>query len=506
MKHLSSLRPLFLIVIATCFLNMSISASNSSQTSSTTSMNFSVVPDAVYGQTDSVKYIQIPITDCANLTATPIIVNDWLVYPMHEHNRNCMNNSTYQHTLFGYNLRDGQLYQLYEGASGEATLLYDPSQNVVYWTNTFGGSVHIFDSQTWELRQKIHVGTTSDSGGTMLNGLYYFGTVNTPNNNCQNPINPSCGALFAIDSNGTIIHQRTTDDDFRAWIGAGVTTDGVYLYWGSAAQTVGEKSGDETEYLYGCSVIKTDAALNVLAFFDPGDLACYKQPYEGANMDSVAGEVVPDGTGLWVQYVRPNNAENKTAIYRLDLNLQEQCRIEFDFVPRIQTAGFYGAPTVDKDGNAYVAVTVPDAQNMQHGQLWQITPDCQTKLLVEEPGAFAHASPTLADDQYVLLATDGALQILTLEGELMREYALASDARVIASPVIHDGIIYIVQEDGTINIIEDSGLSSYGNAIWPRYRHDNLGLATLDSTTTAFYRNFDAFLYPLRSGGGEYNL
>ena len=436
---------------------------------------------AVYGKANGIKYVQIPTTDCANLTATPILVGDWLVYPMNEYAQNCSGNSVYEKTLFGYNLQDGQLYPLYEGASGEATLLYDASQEKVYWTTIFGATVFLFDSNTWKIQQKLGVGTTSDSSGTLLDGLFYFGSVNVPDASCQNPVNPNCGALFAMNGEGSIIYQNNTDNGFRSWVSASVTTDGVYLYAGSAKQTKGT-AGVEEEYLYGCSVTKLDTELNVLASFDPGDPSCYYLPFEGANADSVAGEVVPDGSGLWAQYVRPNDADLKTVLYRLDLDLQEQCRVEFPFAPQTQAIGFYAAPTVDKDGNAYVAVSVPDDQNTRLGQLWRITRDCQASQLAEVAGSWAHASPTLADDQYILFATDGRLQVLTLAGQAVQEYTLASMARVNASPVIHDNVIYVIQEDGTLNIIEGSGLTGYGQAIWPRYRHDNSGLAVLTST------------------------
>ena len=441
----------------------------------------SPISGAVYGEATGVKYVQIATTDCANLTATPILVNDWLVYPMNEYAQNCSGNSAYERTLFGYNLQDGLLYPLYEGASGEAALLFDADQGVVYWTTIFGATVFLFDPQTWEMRQKVGVGTTSDSGGTLLGGLFYFGSVNVPDASCQDPINPNCGALFALDSKGSIVQKINTDNGFRAWVGTSVTTDGKYLYVGSAKQTKGTAEV-ENEYLYGCSVTKLDANLNILAYFDPGDPSCYYLPFEGANADSVAGEVVPDGTGLWAQYVRPNDTGLKTVLYRLDLDLQEQCRIEFPFEPQTQAIGFYAAPTVDKDGNAYVIVSVPDAQNTRRGQLWRVTQGCLASLLAEVPGSWAHASPTLADDQYVLFATDGRLQILTLGGQLVKDYTLASTARVNASPVIHGGVIYVVQEDGTLNVIENSGLNGYGQAIWPRYRYDNSGLAVLSST------------------------
>ena len=442
----------------------------------------SPVSGAVYGEANGVKYVQIATTDCANLTATPVLVGDWLVYPMNEYSQNCSGNSIYERTLFGYNLQDGLLYPLYEGASGEAALLYDATREVVYWTTIFGATVFLFDPQTWEIREQVGVGTTSDSGGTILGNLFYFGSVNVPDASCQDPINPNCGALFALDSTGNIIRQLNTDNGFRAWVGTSVTTDGEYLYVGSAKQTRGTAEVED-EYLYGCSVTKLDSGLNILASFDPGDPSCYYLPFEGANADSVAGEVVPDGTGLWAQYVRPNDVGLKTVLYRLDPDLQEQCRVEFPFEPQTQAIGFYAAPTVDAEGNAYVIVTVPDTQNVRRGQLWRITQNCQSSLLAEEPGSWAHASPTLADDQYVLFATDGKLQILTLDGVVTQEYTLASMARINASPVIHRGVIYVVQEDGTLNIIENSGLSGYGQAIWPRYRHDNSGSAVLTAVS-----------------------
>ncbi|MDQ7029801.1 MAG: hypothetical protein Q9O62_08505 [Ardenticatenia bacterium] len=195
--------------------------------------------------------------------------------------------------------------------------------------------------------------------------------------------------------------------------------------------------------------------------------------------------------------MRPNDAPAtegtfQVLLYRLNNELEEQCRVMFPFEPQTQAVGFYAAPTVDSEGNAYVPVTVPDATDTRKGQLWKVTPGCQTTLLAEVTGSFAHASPTLADvppaggttGGYVLFATDGRLQVLTLDGTPVREYTLASNARVLTSPVIHNGVIYVVQEDGTLNIIESAGVSGYGDAIWPRYRGDNDGRAMLWGTGT----------------------
>ncbi len=438
------------------------------------------VPDAIYAVKGDVRYVQIPVTDCVNVTATPIVVGDWMIYPMHTHQRQCQARGPYDRTLLGFNTRDGQLYEIYGGAAGEAPLTYAPEANTLYWNVVFGGSVLRFDAETLAFQDRVGVRATSDSSGVYLDGLYYYGTVNSPFESCQQPVNPDCGGIFALDAQGNVSYSLNLDKGFRAWIGTGLTTDGEFLYIGTAAQTVGEKSGDETEYLYGCSVVKADKQLNILASFDPGDLGCYMLPFQGANMDSVAGEMPIGSNELWVQYVRPNDSGMKAALYILEKgDLTERCRLEFDFEPRTQAVGFYAAPTLDAAGNAYVPVTVPDAAAVRKAQLFKVTPQCQSTLLMEVPGSWAHASPTLADDQYVLFATDGRLHILTFDGQLVGQYELGSDARVLASPVLHNGAIYVLQEDGTLNIIENSGLEGYGKAVWPRYRHDNLGSGSL---------------------------
>ncbi len=341
----------------------------------------------------------------------------------------------------------------------------------------------LLDPESFELIRQVSVGATSDSAGLVLGDTFYFGTVNAPDASCQDPIDPACGALFGLDPDGDVVQRRDYAQGFRAWIGTGVTTDGTALYFGSAAQTVGEKSGDETTYLYGCSVIRTDPALNVEAAFDPGELACHELPYQGANMDSVSGEVSPDGNGLWAQYVRPNGTEMETALYRLNAALNEVCRVTFPFEPQTQAIGFYGAPTVDREGRAYVAVTVPDSEQGRSARLYRVEPQtCQATLLVERKGVWAQASPTLADDRYVLFATDGRLDIHTLDGAPVSQYALASEARVLAAPVIHDGVVYVLQEDATLNVIDQAGVRGYGEALWPRYRHDNAASARLEGS------------------------
>lgn len=58
---------------------------------------------------------------------------------------------------------------------------------------------------------------------------------------------------------------------------------------------------------------------------------------------------------------------------------------------------------------------------------------------------------------------------------MVKTYALASQAMVVASPMIADGVIYVVDTTGALTVIRNSGLQGYGTAPWPRYRHDNYG-------------------------------
>ena len=442
------------------------------------------IPDAVYGIKGDVRYVQIPVPDCVNVTATPVVVNSWLVYPMHTQQRRCQTRGPYDRTLLGFNVEDGKLYTVYEGAAGEAPLTHAPEQGTLYWNVVFGGSVLRFDAETLAMQDRLGVRATSDASGVFLDGLYYYGTVNAPDPSCQQPINENCGGVYALDAQGNVVYALNMNRGFRAWIGTGLTTDGEFLYIGTAAQTVGQKSGNETEYLYGCSVVKVDKQLNIVASFDPGELACHALPFQGANMDSVAGEIPIGPNELWVQYVRPNDSRMKTALYVLEKDdLSERCRVEFDFEPRTQAVGFYAAPTLDARGNAYVVVTIPDGVSTRKAQLFKVTSQCRSTLLAEVPGSWAHASPTLVDDQYVLFATDGLLQVLTRDGQLIQSYELGSPARVLASPVVHNGTVYVLQEDATLNVIENAGVTGYGSALWPRYRRDNAGSGSLAART-----------------------
>lgn len=433
--------------------------------------------DATYESRGNVRVIKIPVTTCANVTSTPIVVGEFLLLAMHDKGFGCQPRGPYANALLGYHFGTKKLYTLAAGQSTESTLLFQPEENLVYWTTVIGGTTSILDAATFATVAKVEAKTTSDSSGTYLDGLFYFGTVNTPSEQCQQPINPNCGAIFAVDRQGAVVRKLNTDNGFRTWVAAGITTDGQYLYVGGSPQT---KGNSETEYFYGCSTVKLDKDLRIVAVADPGDRGCHRTGLGGAEEDAVAGEPVLGPDSVWVRYMRPVDARNRAPLIRYDRNLVEQCRVE-PFTGLMQAASFYGALTVDRDGNAYVPYTLPseDGERSRRAVLWRVTPKCEVTELAVVPNGEGLASPTLADDEYVLFATPGKLSILRTNGEVWRTYPLGSDARVTAAPVIHDGIVYVLSEDATLTIIEGTGLKGYGSAYWPRYRRDNQGSGSL---------------------------
>lgn len=456
-------------------------ATPTSTATSTATVTHPEIPDATYESHGDVTFITIPHADCTNVTSSPIVVGDYLLLPMHDKGFGCQPRGPYANTLLGYHFGDGKIHLLAERGSAEGTLLYQPEEDLVYWPTTFGGAVRLLEPDTFEVIANVEIGTTVDSSGAYLDGLFYFGTVNPPEANCQDPVNKACGAIFAIDNQGQVVYRLDVDDGFRSWIGAGITTDGEYLYVGGSPQNLGDS---ESEYLYGCSTVKLDKSLNILASADPGVQGCYDSgAIRNNDEDAVGGEVVLGPDSAWVQYVSQNDSEEKVALIRYDRNLVEQCRVELDYHKEIMPAGYYQAPTVDKDGNAYVTYTFAGGAQSKKGVLLKVTPQCEVSQLAEVVDSEALSTPTLADDQYVLFATNGKLSIYTLDGVLVREYGLGSDAKVIPGPVLHDGVIYVWSEDATLTIIENTGFQGYGNAYWPRYRHDNYGSGRFSEPT-----------------------
>ncbi len=431
------------------------------------------------GERTIVRIPALAALDCADVTASPVLVDGLVVYPLHVHGRTCGGGDW--GLLLGYDPDSGTVTVLSDAGPAEATPVYDAVTGLLY-LDLVGArtSVAVLDASTFTPVGTASLRAGSDSAGVVLGDAYYTGTVNTPEPACQAGPNPDCGVVVALSTDGTVTHRLDVTDGFRNWVAASITTDGKVLYVGGGPHAYG---ADLTTPRYGCAVTMLDPSLQVVSSFDPGDPGCHRLGFHGADEDAVAGEVVPTGDGVWVAYARPNADESVTRLYRLGEDLTPVCSVGFPSLPRYQTVGFYDAVTVDAAGNAYLAITTVGTSGGPAAELWRVSPGCDETLLTRIEGRRAGASPTLADDGYVLFATDGLLTIVTYDGDVVARYELGSDAGVSGSPMIAGGVVYVVQRDGTLTAIAGTGLEGYGNAVWPRYRHDNAGSADLTTPT-----------------------
>ncbi len=432
-----------------------------------------VVDGATYEDRGDVRVVKPPAGACTDVTATPVVVGATVVFGMHEKGRGCADTGPYGHSLLGYHTGDGLLHELASGAGTEGTPTYDTAGGVLFWPVLTGGAVQVLSADTFaNAGGDTGIAAVNDAAGTVLGGLYYFGTVNTPFPPCQGEAGgepeDDCGALYAVDATGTVRHRLDVHDGVRLWMTAGPTTDGTSLFAGGGTQQYG---ADDSEYRYGCSALRLGPGLALERSADPGDPGCREVgPLESA----VVGEmpIGPDGS-VWAQFLGPNDSAGNVDVVHYSRDLDEICRARFPTLDAVASASFYQAPTVDRDGNAYVTFTLPLDGGERRGVLYRVSPSCAATELARVDGG-AKASPTLVDDRAVLLATDGKLLVVSAaDGHVEREIALGSEAPVTAAPVVADGTVYVVATDATLSIVRNTGLDGYGTAAWPRFRHDN---------------------------------
>lgn len=460
-------------------LTASLVACSSAQTSNpplAPNPPFAAVSDATYSQNGAVLSVQIPSGSCSQVTSSPIAVGDWVLVALHDSTLGCSGASPYARWLLGFHVPSQKLYKLNDGGPTEATLLYDPASQRVYWpTLASGQALKVLDATTFQtLSRSTWLKPVIDSSGVLLNGLYYFGTVNTPFPTCQNPIEANCGALFAATPTAQASHTLNTVQGFRAWNCCGLTTDGQFVYSGTAPQTLGNS---ESGYRYGCSVVKLSPSMQILAHHDPGVQGCYRTGLGANDEDAVIGEMVLAPQAVWAQWRSPTDNRNQTTLIRYDRNLNELCRYERNTGPK-PTGNYYAGATVDAQGNAYFALNLPDGPTVR-GTVLKLSPTCQATELVVLPGVRLNSTPVLAGSA-VLVATAGQLSLYSQsDGQRLRSHALASKANVYASPMVHQGQIYVLSADGSLHVVTDPQVKDYGDAYWPRYRRDNHGRASL---------------------------
>lgn len=428
--------------------------------------------DVTVTRQGAVTTLRIPSGPCTSVRASPVVVADYVVLPMHARSP-CTAAARYDRSLLALHLPTRQVVELADNVGTEGTPLFHADTATLYWNLVFGGSVRIVDLAGGRVSTPQPAPrTTSDVSGVWLDGHYYFATINTPEASCQSPVNDDCGVIFKVDATGTVRARLDRSRGFRSWVAAGLTTDGTHLYAGGSEQWLG--SSDAT-YLYGCTLVKLDTALNIVATFDPGDRGCYRTGRGGNDEDAISGEVVVGRDDLWVQWKSPTAAgRNVSLLVRLDRNLRELCRVERATGPLDSTA-YYGGVTLDRHGNAWVPLTLyPNGRRT--ATLLKVTRDCSATVVAEIADASAKSSPALVDDLWVLWATDGKLSVWRQDdGRAVGTLALASSAGVSASPAVAGGQVIVVQEDGTVTVVDGLGLGGYGQALWPRYRRNNHG-------------------------------
>jgi hypothetical protein len=446
----------------------------------------------------------VPANDCSKTVSSPIVVGDWVLLPMNLASSvsSCSEEDkeelTYGETLLGYSLVDLRLHVIDPGPFETAgTLTYWEEKDLVIWPilGRFPGKL-LTASTLAAFAEVRGFAAGADVSSLVLDGLMYFTTANPGNVVCQDPINPDCGAVAAydvdvLDVGGNVaeqVHRIDIDDGFRVWISGAPTTDGSYVYAGGSSEYHGlDEDGNEVidGYRYGCSALKFNPDLTIASYHDPGDTGCVE--LESGFWDAIVGEMPIGPTGIWAQYDAPNKdfaKDTSVALYRPSAESEElrvKCNALLPGSSQLQTARFYQAPSVDADGNAYVLLNLSDEDEPEsplYAHLYRIDgDDCEATELVKFE-ARAYSTPVLVDDSHILVPSGGILHVVALDGTIDRQYALASDSYVEASPMVHDGVVYVRGFDGSLTVIEGSGISGYGTAAWPRFRGDNHGRAT----------------------------
>lgn len=483
----------------------------------------------------------------SNYTTSPVIAGDYVIMASHYKTETCASPCVHRNHLHGLHVETHEFVELVEdagGAEGTPQIV----GNTLYLGTLGSSPMRLIDIRSFELLPGFDfesedagmvgsISTGMDSSGVVIDHgepLFYFGTYNTPagrSGNCNNNrayppnnANPYCGSLFAINHEGEIVHSMDITEDngslpFRTWVGAGVASDGVGLFvggapshWGPDSGINGDLDGDGDRDVTGaCAVVKVDLDLDtILAVDDPGDDGCNlaREPYE----DAVSGEIVLDDVNeaLWVQWSGPveidGDGNAQTYVRRYDTDLNVLCTAKFQYTPRggqrgplewedvnYSPGGYYMAPTVDADGAAYVLFQ-NSGNTPNDTTIYRLEDtgddDCQIDELITRTGRALH-SPTLVSTsagEYVLFAVDGDLLFVEREsGSVELEVPLVTDAQVMGTPTLHNGVLYVFGTDGSITwveapVINGEPVDMYGDrglAPWPRYRRNNSGNALL---------------------------
>jgi hypothetical protein len=425
-------------------------------------------------QIGDVSYLELPINkDCGKTKASPIVVENNIYFPLA--GKKCS-----QEELFGIFMYDTKKEEMFHAPIGnaEGTMAYVEEHNLLLFPRAEDKN----KKNLYTLSQELSIISSVeglkaniDTAALFLDEHIYFGTANPSLKNCQTPINEDCGIVVKSTIEGDIVSELGLEQGYRTWLVGSPVSDGEHIYITTAKQAYGEVGVydfEAEEYRYGCSILKLDKDLNIIAYDDPDQAGCTKSTNK--LLAVATGELAIGPDGLWAQFSGPGAENLDTAVIKYDFDMNEMCRATFNTPNGYFVSGHYRAPTIDHEGNVYVAFY--SIQNGGSSSIHKITNNCTSEELFNTQTP-VESSLTLADNTHILIASAGELLVYTMQGEYVNSYALPTNAEIVASPIIHNGTVHIIAEDGTYSMIEGIA-NNYGDAYWPRLRKDNIGSAT----------------------------
>ena len=417
----------------------------------------------------------LPSDSCTLVTATPLVLDDYVVFPSHRQegiggSKGCGKGAEGL-GLFAVSAKTGDAYTLMEGIDGEAVPTW--ADGALY-VPLIGGSSASSGIALWQdgkgrIEAPARIGMDSAALWDRSTRQLVVGTVNSPTPLCQSSSTNDCGVVMSLDANCKLKKRLDDDGGFRAWVVAAPVTDGSYYYFGGGSALMDMKENMSNS---PCTLVKSDKNLKLVGSYDDGEVSGCRNV--GNLKSAPVGETPIVGGTLYAQYLGATDNKDVVPFVLLDTKtMKPKCRAEVPAPRDRSLAGFYQSPVVDEKGRAYFI------SNTSRGmQLIRVNTDCSYKELAKASSS-NFSSPTLADDKYVLVADGGNLLVIDREdGSTVKKHALGSKAQVVGGPVISSAGVSVVSGDNTVTTLISTGISGYGRAPWPRFRRDNEGSAS----------------------------
>jgi len=427
-----------------------------------------LAPGAAVDANSARVVTKLKTSDCIHTTITPLVIGDQIVFGTHKQtargkHAHCNTDNT-PTALFAVSGTSGEARVLMDDVDAEGAPVFAEGVILMPLVGSGGGIASWYQGQSNKVRP-VKMGMDSAALWDPKAGHLVVGTINPPSPMCQKEPNPNCGVLMTLNRDGTVKKIINRESGFRAWVAAGPTSDGTHYYVGGGSGMDGARERTDT---YACDMVKLDSDLNVLGRYDDGVPGCRDV---GKLKSAPIGEMPVTGNSVWAQYLGAT-ADNTDSVPFIRLNKETMkpiCRAEIPAPGNRSLSGFYTGPVVDERDRAYFV-----SFSSQGRGLFRVNSDCSyDALYTSQSGNLS--SPALADDRYVLIAEAGNLLVIDRENGRVTRHRLGSSAGVTGSPVIHDGGVTVVADDGTVTTFKDLGITGYGKAPWPRFRKDNLG-------------------------------